>query len=501
MLDQKINARGIKIDLPAVKAATVIVEQEKARLIKEIQIASENTIATPQSVQQIKNFLAIFGLDDVESIAKDEAAELLSRPELPPACRKILEIRAEASKTSTAKLEAMLNASSPWDDRFRGGFQYSGANTRRWAARKIQLHNLPRFDNPALINDMLTELASPKGLTADQLRLHYGKPLDMISSGLRGFLVASEGKELLACDFSAIEARAIAWLANETSVLEIFRTHGKVYEHAAAAIFGIRTDQVSSAQRQIGKVAILALGYQGGVGALQQMASGYRCKLEPAYESLWARASFEDKEWVETKWLQDKKEYAGISREEYIASDLTKTFWRRANKKIVQFWADLEMAAIEAVNKPGLKALAGCSGICFLQKGSFLFCRLQSGGVISYPYPEVRTVKTKWGTHKTTLTYMSEDLNHKWVRFPTYGGSLAENVTQSLSRDLLADAMLRLDASGYTIILHVHDEIVCEHQTGTKTLEGMTAIMCEVPWWAKGFPIAADGWVEKRYHK
>jgi DNA polymerase bacteriophage-type len=499
-LDQKINARGIKIDLPAALNALAIVESEKIRLIKEIQDASENTVATPQAVQQIKNFLALYGVD-TESLAKADIAEHLDCRSLPPACRRVLEIRREAGKTSTAKLQAMLQGASPVDHRLRGAFQYSGANTRRWAGRKVQLQNLPRSKiNGAVINDVLSELGRGQ-LTAEKMNLFYGAPLDTISQCLRGFLIADEGKEFLCSDFSAIEARVIAWLAGEESVLEIFRTHGKVYEHAASNIFGKRLSEITADERQIGKVAVLALGYQGGVGALQTMAKAYNVKLEPAYQVLWNQASFEQKDWVEKKYQQDKKKYAEISREEYIASDLTKTFWRIANPKIVEFWADLEASAIAAVQAPGLKCITARKNIQFLKTGSFLFCKLPSGGTLSYPYPQVETKTTPWKSTKQALTYMSEDTNHHWTRFTTYGGSISENVTQSFARDLLADAMLRLENSGFKVVCHTHDECVCESDIGSQGLDEMRDVMSEVPVWAEGLPIASTGFVAKRYRK
>lgn len=500
-LDQKINGRGIKIDLPAVKAALSIVEAEKQKLIKEIQDVSDNTISTPSSIAQIKNFLALFGLDDVESIAKVEAAELLDRDDLPTPCRKVLEIRAEAGKTSTAKLDSMLCGAQASDGRFRGAFQYSGANTRRWAGRRVQLQNLPRTKiSPALVNDILCEM--PK-LNGDKMRLYYGPPLDVISNCLRGFLVAEEGKEFLCCDFSSIEARVIAWLAGQENVLEIFRTHGKVYEHAASSIFGKPMADISPDERQIGKVAILALGYQGGVGALQKMAKAYGVRLEPAYQSLWSRATSGQKEFVEKRYDQTKADYPGISREEFIASDLTKVFWRMANPKIVEYWHSLESCAIMATKLAGQNGLSTTisTPIKFKVAGSFLWARLPSDGTLCYPYPQVAHKETKWGTSKETLSYMSEDINHKWTRFNTYGGSIAENVTQSFARDILADAMLRLESHGYSIVAHVHDEIICEETAGAKSVQDMANIMSEIPTWAGGLPIAANGWAGKRYRK
>lgn len=496
-LDQKINSRGIKVDLKAVTSALAIVQAEKQRLIGDMQRESSNTIASPQAIAQIKSFLELHNVEGVESLDKAGAREILERPGLPEACRRVLEIRREAGKTSTAKLQAMLEGASPGDARVRGGFQYSGAHTRRWAGRRLQFQNLPRTKiNAALVNDILTEIPQ---LTADKMRLFYGEPLDVISNCLRGCLVAEDGHEFIVADFAAIEARVIAWLAGQESVLEVFRGHGKVYEHTAAEIFGKNIMDVTGDQRQVGKVAVLALGFQGGVGALQNMCKAYGVSLEPAYQVLWGRATHDQKDFVEKRYDENRKDYPELSREEFIASDLVKTFWRIANPQIVRFWAGLEDAAIGAVKTGTMWHVRNAAA--FKKAGSFLFCKLASGGVVSYPYPQVEQVKMPWGDSREALTYMAEDINHKWTRHKTYGGSLAENVTQSFARDLLADAMLRLEVRGFKVVAHAHDEIICEQPVGEKTVQDMSNIMSETPVWAGGLPINATGYTAKRYRK
>lgn len=500
-LDQKINSRGITVDVKAAIAATFMVEEEKERLNAEIRKVSKNQIATCTAITQIKDFLYLRGIpfDSIESLDKASLSELLAKDTLAPDIRRILELRKEAGKASTAKLEAMVSGASSTDNRLRGSFQYSGANTRRWAGRRVQLHNLPRSKIDAPVVDRILQ-KFVTGVKANVIDTIYGPPLDIISNCLRGFLTSSPGHDLLACDFSAIEARVIAWLAGETSTLEIFNTHGKIYEHAASRIFGKGIEQIIDIERQIGKVAVLALGYQGGVGALQTMSRGYGVSLAPAFDALRALAEAEQLEKVEAAYNKNKHRYDGISREEYIASDLTKTFWRQSNPRTVQFWNDLNTAAIRAVLNPMSKIQAG--PIAYVVNGSFLWCRLPSGGVICYPYPQIEKKELPWGGKGDALTYMSEDgQSKKWMRFQTYGGSLAENVTQAVARDLLADAMLRLEAHGYPIVAHVHDEIVCEMPTGQGSIDEMAKIMCESPEWAKGLPIKAGGWRGRRYRK
>ena len=499
-LDQKINARGICVDTRAILAATILVEQEKDRLNKEMQIISKNQIATCTAVQQIKDFLYMRGIPDVEGLAKTDVTDLLAQKDLPIDVRQILELRKEAGKASTAKLEPMLAGADPQTHRLRGCFQYSGANTRRWAGRRVQLHNLKRPQIKQTVIDQVLNLL-PKGIKAHEIDALYGPPLDVLSNCIRGFLVAAPGSDLLTCDFSSIEARVLAWLANETATLEIFKTHGRIYEHAAAKIFGVSIDSVDEGQRQVGKVAVLALGYQGGVGALQTMARGYGLQLAPVYDHLWSLAESGQREWVERAFKQNKHRFDEITREEYIASDLTKTFWREANPAIVNYWAEVGAAAITATQNPMSKVTVGNS-VTFVVNGSFLWCKLPSGGVICYPYPQIQKIDLPWGGKTDGLTYMAEDgQSKKWLRFKTYGGSIVENITQAVARDLLADAMLRLEAQNYPIVAHVHDEVVCERLIGTGSVEEMSQIMCASPDWAKGLPVKAGGWRGPRYRK
>jgi DNA polymerase bacteriophage-type len=462
-IDQRINNRGVRVDLEAVNAAIRLVESEKARLDGEMLRVTGGEVGKCTEVQLLVKWIRNHGVA-INGVAKADVLDALAADGLPPQVAAALNLRREAAKSSTAKLIAMRDAASA-DGRVRGILQYHGANTGRWAGRRIQVQNFPRGSlAPEDVEDAIAHLGNRR-----YIDMMYGQPLDVVSSCLRGMITASLGHELVAADFNAIEARVLAWLAGQESVLEIFRTHGKIYEHAAAGIYNMPMESVTKAQRQIGKVAVLALGYGGGIGAFQSMARIYGVKV-PDNEA-----------------------------------DKIKSAWREAHPRIVHYWHDHESAAINAVQL-GCVCKAGPAGrqVSYKKDGSFLWCRLPSGRVLCYPYPTVRDVEVPWGGTKPALFYWRVNgVTNKWEETNTYGGDLAQSATQAAARDLLADAIVRLEYHGYPVVMHCHDEVVVEIATDAPqdTTEKVEQLISQIPDWAAGLPVSAEGFRAKRYRK
>ena len=481
LLDYKINQKGVAIDRPSVDAAITLAEKLKTDYDAQMAEATGGVASSCNALIPIKQWLAEHGLP-LESLAKQDLADLLARDDLAPEVRRVLTLRQEAAKASTAKFSVMTKIAGE-DDRVRNLFQYHGAATGRWAGRKVQAHNLPRDVPPTETVDRI--LKHVRNGDADAIDMIYGSPMTVLSRCLRGFFVPAPGKVLVGGDYSAIEGRGTAWFAGEDWKLKAFRaadagTGPGIYELTAGKILGIPPEAVDKQQRQAyGKVPELALGYQGGVGAFQTMAKTYGVQ---------------------------------ISDDE---ADKIKGRWRSEHPKTKATWYALQDAAINAVRSPGEVFQAGHPSrpAKFKKVGSFLWCLLPSGRALCYPYPKLLP-----GTYGEQLTYMtvpSPDDKKKgkviadphntatWARVGTYGGSLLENIVQAVCRDILAEAMLRLDEAGHAIVLHVHDEIVCEvdSMSGAIYAAHMERGMNELPAWAAGFPIAVKCEATTRYGK
>lgn len=464
--DLLINARGVAVDMDFCEGALELGETIRAQLTDEaVQLSG---LQNPNSVKQLARWLSAETGDDITSLRKETIKELLGRDNADHVQR-MLEIRQELGKTSTKKYDA-IEAAVCDDGRVRGMLQFYGANrTGRWAGRLVQVQNLPRTYTEPL--EFARELV--KGRKLDALRTVYGSPNDTLSQLIRTAFVAAPGNVLIDADFSAIEARVISWLADEEWRLEVFRTHGKIYEASASQMFGVPLERIKKGNpeyslRQRGKVAELALGYQGGVPAMRQMDTG---KL---------LADLPDEE---IKDIVDK--------------------WRNTNPKIRNLWYSFNDAAIRVIQNGGSLRVRCCTFAreCDCIRGTTcMTVSLPSGRKLYYVEPSVG--ENRWGG--PSITYMGVNDKNKWGRIETYGGKLVENVVQAIARDCLAQAIEHLEAAGLPVVFHIHDEVVIDtaaFDTNDAMLDKVVKIMSTPIPWAEGLPLGADGWVGAFFKK
>lgn len=509
-LDQKINDRGVYIDADLCNQALKVVELTQTALDEEMREVTKGAVRSCGEVSNLVKFVnkELGAMPDqplVASVNKEMLEELLTLWDLTPAARRALEIRQEAAKTSTAKIKKMLEMRAP-DGRMRGNLQYHGAGTGRWAARGAQLQNLPRpkmkKEQVADAIETILETASPALIS-----MLYGPPLSVVADCIRGMVAAPKGKDIVFADFAAIEARVLAWLAGQHDIVAAFAKNADIYSKQASLIYQRPIDRKNNpdhfTEGLVGKVAILALGYQGGADAFGKMAGNHSLKLEPLYDPVYAAATPENREKAEWGYQQRGKK-SKLSEKAWIAAELIKLAWRDANPAIVSFWAELEDAAILAVKNPGKQYNVGGKDrpvVSYRVSGSFLWCRLPSGRTICYPYPRIKTVEVPWGTKEAVVYKAVNGVTKKWEEHVFYGGLAAENITQAVARDLMAEGMLRVEDAGYEVIITIHDEEGTEIPEGFGSVEEFEDLMAQTPEWAKGCPVNAEGWRGKRYRK
>lgn len=449
-LDQRINDRGIMVDPNLVNHAVAC-----DLLYKETATARAcelTGLENPNSVSQLKLWLKEKGLE-VDSLAKDTVKDLSMKSE--GDVQEVLKLRLATSKTSVKKYEA-IDRSVCAENRVHGLLQFYGANrTGRWAGRLVQIHNLPQNHLPDL--ELARALVSEGRY--EEVELFYESTPNVLSELIRTAFVAKPGCRFIISDYSAIEARVLAWLAGEEWRLQVFETHGKIYEASASAMFHVPIEEITktSPLRQKGKISELALGYGGAVGALTSMGA---LKM-------------------------------GLTEEELPGLVST---WRSANPHITAFWWAVDEAAITAVRD---KKPSRVGRVLFEYKSGILFITLPSGRKLSYVKP--RMILNKFG--REGLTYEGIGESKKWMRLETYGPKLVENIVQAASRDILAEAMLRLEKEGFDIVCHVHDEVVLEVPDGKSSVEEVNEIMAVNPVWTEGLPLKAAGFESPFYKK
>jgi DNA polymerase len=424
-LDQSINDRGVRVDRELINHA-IACDLKYQEELKNEAIALMG-IKNPKSAAQMKKWLLeVQGLE-IETLSKEGVEKLLSEVN-DDKVKKVLKLRTELSKTSIKKYEAM-NRALCRDNTIRGLFKFYGASrTGRWAGRLVQVQNLPQNK----LKDLDLARSLLKQGQYDILELLYESVPEVLSQLIRTALIPSENSRFIVADFSAIEARVIAWLAGETWRMEVFNSHGRIYEASAAKMFRIPLESVTkdSSYRKYGKVAELALGYQGGKGALIAMGA--------------------------LKMGLEEEELPKIIKS-----------WRRSNSRIVKLWSEVEKAAITVVKGNTFAYVQ--QGIKVSFERGILFITLPSGRRLSYVRPRLEKDKR---FNKDMITYEGTQQETKqWGRLSTYGGKLTENIVQAIARDCLADSMLRLQDAGYNIVMHVHDEVVLDVPNGFGSLE------------------------------
>lgn len=473
--DLLMNARGVAADMEMVSGALVIGATVKSQLMAEARQLSG--LDNPNSIKQLAQWLTDATDSDAEitSVTKETVATMLKQPQ-PANVQRMLEIRQELGKTSTKKYDALETCIAD-DGRVRGLLQFYGANrTGRWAGRLVQVQNLPRtYTHP---------LPPARRLVKDRniagLRMIYGSINDTLSQLIRTAFVATPGNVLIDADFSAIEARVISWLAGQEWRLEVFRTHGKIYEASASQMFHVPIEKIKKgnpeyALRQRGKVAELALGYQGGVSAMRRMDTGH---------------NLDDLSDDEVKGIVDR--------------------WRETNSMIRDLWNIVDSAAVTVITNGGAQTIrskttdAVITLACELDviTGTrYMTILLPSGRKLYYSSPEIGV--NRWGN--PSVSYMGQNQTTKrWERVKTYGGKLVENIVQAIARDCLAIAIENLEAQGLHVVFHIHDEVVIDTPAWADNdtmLDTVTKIMTKPIPWAQALPLNADGWVDKFFKK
>lgn len=455
-LDQRINDRGVLVDMQLVDNAVRMDTIYKARLNVEAQRITG--LSNPNSATQLREWIGDRTGLQLDTLRKTDLPDIKKSTDDQDVHR-VLQIRAEMAKTSNKKYEAMQSTVCK-DSRIRGLLQYHGTRTGRWAGRLVQMQNLPQNH----ISDLDAARELLKDGELDMMELCYGNVPDTLSQLIRTAFVAPEDHTFAVCDFSAIEARVLAWLAGEDWVLDVFRGHGKIYEATAAQMYSCSVDEISKTdpRRQKGKIAVLALGYGGGVGALAAMG-GERMGL-----------SAED--------------MAGIVRD-----------WRKANPHIVKSWGNIKLAAQRCVTS-GLDQKV--YGLVFHRRpeDGTVTVKLPSGRLLCYR--QMTTCTNRFGGSSLRYRGVNSTTN-QWGWIETYGGKLTENIVQAIARDCLAHTLLSLEAVGYRTVFHVHDEVICEvpKSQGYQALREIQHIFAAVPDWADGLPLKGAGYITPYYLK
>jgi DNA polymerase len=469
LLDQRINDRGVHLDRELVLAAQAIADEGIARANATLAQLTGGVATEVTNPAAIKKWLGEQGVPN-ESIDKAAVRELLES-DLDPLVRQVVQLRADAGRSSIAKLDSMLGVASE-GDQLRGLLLYHAATTGRWGGRLVQPHNFPRgevdFGKGDAILDRFVQMVLAGKYDEIDLIVH---PVVLILSLLRSMLVARDGYHLVAADYSGIEARVLNWLAGQEDILSMFANGEDVYSYNAARLTGtpyVRGEK--HPDRQTGKFQELGCGFQMG----------------------WKTA------------VRQAKDVYGLELSDDKAKEVVDSY-RATHDKVVAFWRESENAAFEAVANPGSVVTFGAlRNLKFTQQGAYLYLILPSKRPLVYPAPSIEMVKTPWGEMKeAVVTWGIDGYTKKWSKTSMYGGLWVENIVQAVARDMMAEGMLNAEADVFPVVLDVHDEVVAEipEDAPEDSLERFQSLLAKMPEWAAGCPIATEGWRGKRYRK
>lgn len=502
-LDQKINDRGVRVDTDLATAALAAIRDTKRALDESTREATDGCVGSATQRDQLLGYiLRAYGID-----LPDMQASTLERriedADLPQSLRDLLALRLQTCTTSTAKYNTLLNSVSS-DGRLRGILEFCGAGrTGRWAGRKFQPQNLPsRNLIPQVDIDRAIKL-----LKAGSIDLVYDNLMKVISSCIRGCIIASEGKKLVVSDLANIEGRVAAWLAQEEWKLQAFRDYDlgiglDLYILAYARVFGIDPKDVTKSQRQIGKVMELMLQYEGGVGAFLTGAAGYNIDLDAMADAAWDSIPEDVLAEARKTWAQKKKDEKwtyvkpgtltfDLPEKTYLVCDSLKRMWRRAHPAISSHWKELTEAIRKTFETPGY--YIPCRKLKVRKAGSWLVIMLPSGRSMCYAAPHIDEKK---------LSYMGmNQYTRRWSKIETYGGKLFENACQAVARDVMAHNMPEIEGIGFDILFTCHDEVVTETDSPFLGVKHLSGVLAHPPPWGLDLPLAADGFESQRYRK
>lgn len=461
LLNQKMNLRGVKVDVETANTVLDLIDFQSRTLVKELIEITNGEVETPNQRERLLIWIQKQGVNIPDLAAATVEATLKALPEMGFAgtpAERVLEIRQALAKSSTKKYQALVDRAGD-DERVRDLALYHGAHTGRESGTGLQIHNLPK----GKIKDTDQAIEILKTEDPEFIEAIYGDPMSVYSACVRGMITASPDHSLFVADYSAIEARVLAWVANDLDALNVFENNGDPYIKMAAAIFGIPENEVTPEQRQIGKIAELGLGYGMGANKFHQTCHAWGVKTV----------------------------------DEEMAERAVKAY-RSLHKPIVRLWKNVETAAIRAVQNS--RIAIKMNRVKFGMRARFLWVELPSGRRIQYYGPTCKVSTTSWGTERPTLYHWgSNSLTKKWECHSTYGALIVENIVQGIARDINLQSALRLEANGYQYLFQVHDELVSESKRGN--VESFEKILTDLPAWAQGLPITAKGWNGPRYKK